>query len=190
MFVFTIQLFLLLVVFLFVAECYPCARTMLPCLLPHPRAQTFFVHITHNARGARNPHARAGECTVYYHGRYTLARNSLPQVLRTDTPEKDIFKILNWAMRLCAKGDTPSHIIEAMQKAWQPLVATLQAGLMKLPQKPMMLFRAISGDWKAVKDKYVPGGKVRFSAFTSTSTSAAECVHVGTLYSRQSRQNR
>ena len=115
MFVFTMQLFLPLVVFLFVAECYPCARTMLPCLLPHPRAQTFFVHITHNARGARNPHAYVGECTMYYHGRYTLARMSLPPALRHDTPVKDIYKVLNWAMRLCAKGETPSTVVDTAE---------------------------------------------------------------------------
>ena len=95
--------------------------------------------------------------------------------LQRGTPEKDIFKILNWAMRCCAKSATPPTVVDTMQKAWHPFVSSLSAGLMKLPSpSSKSLYRGIGGDFSSVVDKYIPGGIVRFSAFTSTSSSPSK----------------
>ena len=105
--------------------------------------------------------------------RYTLSFGVLPDHLKRDVPPSEVYRSLNAALRDYAHLETPECLKAKLLTAWHPLVAELRGGLAKLPTKHCSVYRGVGGDWAHFKPHYQPGRLVRFSAFTSTTRTAA-----------------
>ena len=104
--------------------------------------------------------------------RYTVSRSSLPAHVTDGTPDVEVYRHMNAALRTYASDTTSDDLRAELLEAWLPLTRTLVSALEKVPTASAVVYRGVGGDWSIYGPHYRQGRVVRFSGFTSTSATA------------------